>query len=98
VLDEHTMPPDVLLISPIVWNQLTADQQQILQAAVDESVTYQRKLWAEFQQESLEAIAAAGVKIVKPDKQPFRDAVSKMLAKYDGTPIGILANKIGEVK
>ena len=98
VLDEHTMPPDVLIVSPIIWGQLTADQQQILQTAVDESVTYQRKLWAEFQQESLDAIAAAGVKIIKPDKQPFRDAVSSMLAKYNGTPIGDLAKRIGEVQ
>jgi len=78
-LDEHTMPPDVLLISPIVWKKLTPEQQTILQEAVDESVTYQRKLWAEFEKQSMEEVQKAGVKIIRPDKAPFREKVKPML-------------------
>ena len=97
-LDEHTMPPDILLISDTVWNKLTPQQQGILQEAVDESVTYQRKLWIEFQQQSLDEVTKAGVEIIKPDKQPFRDAVKDMLEKYTDTEIGKLAKRIIEVE
>ena len=44
-LDEHTMLPDILIISTRVWNGLSPEFQQILQEAVDESVEYQRKIW-----------------------------------------------------
>ncbi len=97
-LDEHTMPPDILLISTKVWNKLTAHEQEILQEAVDESVTYQRKLWAEFQKESMDKIKAAGMEIIKPDKGPFREAVKPMFAEYEGTKIGELVKRIGEVQ
>ena len=97
-LDEHTRPPDILLISTVVWGKLSSQQQQILQEAADESVEFQRKLWKEFVQESLDKVAAAGVTITKPDKQPFRDAAKPMLEKYRDTEIGKLAKKIIEVQ
>ena len=95
-LDEHTMPPDILLISTKVWSKLTAEEQRILQEAVDESVTYQREVWAEFQQESMEKIKEAGMEIIRPDKEPFREAVKPMFKEYEGTKIGDLVKRIGE--
>ncbi len=97
-LDEHTRPPDILLISTKVWNKLTAQEQKILQEAVDESVTYQRELWAEFQKESMDKIKAAGMEIIEPDKGPFREAVKPMFTEYEGTKIGELVKRIGEVE
>ncbi|WP_211297866.1 TRAP transporter substrate-binding protein [Prolixibacter denitrificans] len=81
-LDEHTMVPDVLLISTIVWNKLTPQQQKWLQEAANESVPVQRKLWAESEKESLAAVKKAGVKIIHPDKEPFRDKVKGMYEQY----------------
>ncbi|MBE0537939.1 MAG: TRAP transporter substrate-binding protein [Phycisphaerae bacterium] len=98
ILDEHTMPPDVLLISPVIWKRLTAEEQTILQEAVDESVTYQRKLWAEFEQQSMDEIRKAGVQITDVDKAPFRAKVQAMLKAYDGTPIGDMIKRIDEVQ
>ena len=97
-LDEHTMPPDILLVSTRVWGQLSAEQQGILQEAVDESVTFQRQLWAEFEKKSMDEVEKAGVKIIKPEKAPFRKAVEGMLKEYDGTKIGDLVKRIGEVQ
>ena len=97
-LDEHTMPPDILLISTRTWGQLSAEQQKILQDAVDESVTHQQKLWAEFEQKSMDEVKAAGVKIIKPDKAPFRKSVESMIKEYDGTAIGELVKRISEVQ
>ena len=90
ILDEHTRPPDVLLISASIWNKLSPEFQTILQAAVDESVTYQRKLWAEMVDKSLEDVQKPranrpGVIIIQPDKKPFRDAVQSMWTEYEAT-------------
>ena len=60
-LDEHTRPPDILLISLAVWGKLSPEFQGILQEAADESVAYQRKLWAEMVAEAMEAVQEAGV-------------------------------------
>jgi len=98
VLDEHTMPPDVLLISHIIWKRLTPEEQTILQEAVDESFTYQRELWAEFEQQSMDEIQKAGVDVREVDKAPFRAKVQDMLREYDGTRIGDMIKRIDEVR
>jgi tripartite ATP-independent transporter DctP family solute receptor len=98
ILDEHTRPPDVLLISTVVWNRLSPELQSILQKAVDESVGFQRKLWAQKEAENLQQVEQAGVTIIRPDKQPFREAVKSMWDQFEGTEIGRLAERIRNVR
>ena len=86
-IDEHTAVPDVILISSYIWNNLNAQQQAWLQQAVDESVKYQRTLWAEATREALEAVKAAGVEVVYPDKAEFQAEVESMHESYRGEPI-----------
>ncbi|HBG28745.1 MAG: C4-dicarboxylate ABC transporter substrate-binding protein [Planctomycetes bacterium GWF2_41_51] len=97
-LDEHTMLPDILAISTRVWNGLTPEFQQILQEAVDESVEYQRKIWAEAELSDLKSVEEAGVKIIHPDKEPFRESVKKVWDEFEGTVIGELIKEIQEVQ
>jgi tripartite ATP-independent transporter DctP family solute receptor len=97
-LDEHTSVPDILLMSSRIWHDLTAEQQDWLQQAVDESVVYQRKLWQQATNEALEAVKAAGVEVIIPDKVPFQDAVIAMKADYDGTDVGDLITRIDAVE
>jgi len=96
ILDEHTRCPDVLLISPFVWNNLSPEFQHILQEAVDESVTFQRKLWAEKEQECLDIVEKAGVEISHPDKAPFKEATRSVWDEFKGTEIGDIAERIVE--
>ncbi len=98
ILDEHTRPPDVLLISTMVWNKLSPEFQAILQQAADESVAFQRQLWAEKEKENLHQVEKAGVTIIRPDKKPFRDAVKSMWSEFEGTQIGELADRIKQVQ
>lgn len=72
-LNEHTAVPDILLIGTKTWDTLSAQQQQWLQAAADESALRQRKLWADAEQQALQVVKEAGVQINRPDKQPFRE-------------------------
>ncbi len=97
-LDEHCMLPDILVISTRVWNRLTPEFQRILQEAVDESVEYQRQIWAEAELSDLKSVEEAGVKIIHPDKQPFRDCVKKVWDEFADTEIGALIKEIQEVQ
>lgn len=96
-LDEHTAVPDILLISSHVWRSLDEQQQAWLQAAVDDSVAYQRQLWQESTEEALAAVRAAGVEVTYPDKGPFQAAVAEMKASFSGTEIGDLIKAIEEM-
>lgn len=75
VLNEHTGVPDVLVIGTNTWNRLTEQEREWLQRAVDESVEYQRVLWRESEEESLRIVQEAGVEVIYPDKEPFRQMV-----------------------
>jgi tripartite ATP-independent transporter DctP family solute receptor len=96
-MDEHTILPDILMISTKVWNKLTPEFQQILQEAVDESVEYQRKIWAEAEKQDLKTVEDAGVKVIYPDKEPFRKSVQSLWDEFNGTEIGELIKQIQEV-
>ncbi|WP_026967615.1 TRAP transporter substrate-binding protein [Algoriphagus terrigena] len=74
-LDEHTSIPDVVIMSTKVWNQLTPEEQKWIQEAADESAEYESVLWAKSDAESMAGLEAAGVTILRPDKEPFRKAV-----------------------
>jgi len=74
-LDEHTMIPDVLLISSKTWNRLTSQEQSWLEEAVSKSVIYQRELWQKSEKEALDSVISHGVEIIYPDKGAFKDRV-----------------------
>ncbi|MEX0770707.1 MAG: TRAP transporter substrate-binding protein [Balneolaceae bacterium] len=75
VINEHTAVPDFLVIGTRVWNSLTDQEKKWLQQAVDESVKYQRKLWRESVEESMQVVRDAGVEVIYPDKELFRERV-----------------------
>ncbi len=81
-LTEHTTIPDVLMISTKIWNRLSDQEKQWLQEAADESEAYQRKLWEESENHSLEEIEKDGVTILKPDKTPFIERVQSIYDNY----------------
>ncbi len=97
-LDEHTMVPDVVLMSLKSWNKLSPDVQKMVQETADESVQYQKKLWKEDTQKALETVQAKGVKVYNPDKAAFRQKVKKMHESYNGTEVGELMQEIEQVQ
>ncbi|MDV7104637.1 TRAP transporter substrate-binding protein [Vibrio sp. TH_r3] len=77
--DEHTMIPDVLVISSKVWDDLGDDYQKILKKAAKESMLYHKDLWTKMTDESIQKSKdSMGVKFVTVEKQPFVDAVKPM--------------------
>lgn len=81
-LDEHTVVPDVVLISTKIWESLTPQQHQWLQEAADESAVHQRRLWKEASDEALREVQEAGVTIYTPDKAPFVAKVQPIYEDY----------------
>lgn len=82
ILDEHVMMPEVMFISKTTWNQLSADDQKILQASAEESVQYQRMLWAEFTDKTMKDLENKGVKVIRPNKEAFRKATASLYDKF----------------
>ena len=81
-LDEHTILPDVLLMSTHIWDSFSDQERGWLSQAVKKSVIEQRKLWAESEKQSLDAVKEAGVEIIIPDKTLFSKKSKKILESY----------------
>jgi len=81
-LDQHTAPPDVLLASTHLWERLTPQEREWLQEAADASAQYQKKLWDKATQKAMKTVKEAGVEIIRPDKEPFREAVKPIYDQY----------------
>ncbi len=98
-INNHTAVPDVLVISKHVWDHLTPQERSWLQQAADESAEYQKMLWRESTEASLQAVKDAGVEIIYPDREPFFDRVQPLYDRFKTDPrIGPLLEHILEVE
>ncbi len=98
-LDEHTVLPDVLIAGTHLWEKLNEEEKSWLQQAVKNSVIYQRELWKQAEQEALDAVQAAGVKISRPDKTLFQEKTADILKQYkEDKEMYTLIKNIQEVK
>lgn len=79
-LDEHTMVPDMLIISQEVWRKLDDKTKKIVAESAQQSSRFQRELWARETKKALEAVVQEGVEIHHPDKEAFRARVQTMHA------------------
>ncbi len=79
---EHSMAPEMLLMSKKIWDTLTPDEQKIFQAAAKESVPYMRKLWDEKEKKSYDVVVKAGAQVIEVDKKSFQDAMKPVYDKF----------------
>ncbi|GJM36489.1 MAG: C4-dicarboxylate ABC transporter substrate-binding protein [Saprospiraceae bacterium] len=85
-LNEHTSVPDILVIGTVAWNRLNDAEKQWLSESAAEATTYQRVLWQKAEQEALDAVKAAGVEIIIPDKSLFAEKSRSILDAYKDQP------------
>ncbi|MDF4264948.1 TRAP transporter substrate-binding protein DctP, partial [Vibrio parahaemolyticus] len=99
-LDEHTMVPDVLVISTKTYDKLTPEQQKALMKAAADSSEYMKKLWAESEAKERTKAEKMGVTFVEPNKAAFVEAVQPMYADLEKTnpELNELVEKIKAVK
>ena len=83
---EHSMAPEVLLMSKVVWDKLPKADQDMIRSAAKESVAVQRKKWDEQEGTSLTAVKAGGAQIVEVDKASFQSVMGPVYDKFMVTP------------
>lgn len=81
-LTEHSMSPEVLVMSKRSFDKLSPDDQNILRAAAKESVAKMRDLWDAREKSSEEKVRAAGSQVNTVEKQLFIDAMKPVYDKY----------------
>src|ERR1700759_1923127 len=71
-LTEHTMSPEVLVMSLKAWQSLTSDDQKIFREAALKSSHYMREKWRALEDISRQQAERAGVTIIRDfDRKPF---------------------------
>ncbi len=85
-LDEHTIVPEVFVMSKVAWDKLSDEDKAIFKQAGKESMEKQWELWDARVAQSRKIVEDAGSQITTPDKQPFIDAMKPVYEKYVNTP------------
>ncbi len=79
---EHSMAPEILVMSKVVWDKLPKAEQDMVRKAAKESVAFQRKAWDEQEAKSLTNVKAAGAQIVEVDKKSFQAVMGPVYDKF----------------
>jgi tripartite ATP-independent transporter DctP family solute receptor len=83
LLDGHEISPNLILISEMTWNKLSAADKKIVQDAFNESIPYFEKLSDSKDSEILATMKKAGVDVYPPDNpQEWQDIVQPIYQKY----------------
>ena len=84
--DGHQMVPEVLIMSKVIWDKLSPEDQKIVKQAAMDSVKTQRELWTKFEKEAEEKVKAAGCTVTEvKDVKPWQAAVKPVIDKYAAT-------------
>ena len=83
---EHAMTPEGLFISKRIWDKLAPEQQKQLRDAAKASVAVERERWDAQEAKALAAAQAAGAQFISVDREPFRQAVQPVWARFVNTP------------
>ncbi len=83
---EHSMAPEILVMSKIVWDKLPKADQDMIRKAAKDSVVFERKKWDEQEAKSLANVKAAGAEIVEVDKKSFQAVMAPVYDKFMTTP------------
>lgn len=86
-LTEHTMSPEVLVMSQKAWTSLSADDQKAFRETAQRSSRFMREKWRDLEERSRKQAEAAGVKIVTEiDRKPFEAAMAGLYKKVQADP------------
>jgi tripartite ATP-independent transporter DctP family solute receptor len=86
-LTEHSLAPEVLVFSKVIWDKLSKDDQALIRQAAKDSVPFMRKLWDEREINSRKMVEAGGAQIITiANKQELIDAMKPVYEKFANTP------------
>ena len=86
-LTDHTMSPEVLVMSQKAWSSLTPEDQKIFREAALRSSRFMREKWRDLEERSRKQAEDAGVRIITDiDRKPFEAAMAGIYAKAQRDP------------
>ncbi|WP_407120609.1 TRAP transporter substrate-binding protein [Bradyrhizobium sp. STM 3561] len=86
-LTEHTMSPEVLVISLKAWKSLSTEEQTVFKEAAQRSSRFMREKWRDLEEQSQRKAQDAGVTIIRDiDRKPFEEAMAPIYAKAARDP------------
>jgi tripartite ATP-independent transporter DctP family solute receptor len=99
-LTEHTMSPEVLVMSQKAWQSLSPEDRKIFREAATRSSQFMREKWKDLEDQSRAQAKAAGVTIVTDfDRKPFEAAMAGIYAKAQRDPaVAQLIERIRKVE
>ena len=83
---EHSMAPEMLLMSKAIYDKLPKAEQDMIRTAAKQSVAFQRQKWDEQEAKSLAVVKAGGAQVVEVDKASFQAVMSPVYDKFMTTP------------
>ncbi len=87
-LDQHLIVPEVLTMSKIAFDKLSAEDQNLVREAARDSVPVMRELWAAREAVSEAKVREAGSEIITDiDKTPFIEAMVPVYEKHVTSPL-----------
>jgi tripartite ATP-independent transporter DctP family solute receptor len=85
---EHTMAPEIVIMSRRAWDELTADERTIFRGAARESSRYMRNQWQNWEQQSRRQAIEAGVTVIEEvDRQAFAAATRPLRDEMMADPL-----------
>jgi tripartite ATP-independent transporter DctP family solute receptor len=86
-LTEHTMSPEVLVMSLKAWQSLSTEERRIFRESALRSSQFMREKWRDLEEQSRKQAESAGVVIVTEiDKKPFEAAMTGIYVKAQRNP------------
>jgi tripartite ATP-independent transporter DctP family solute receptor len=86
-LTEHTMGPEVLVMSGRAWQELSDADRAIFRGAARDSSKYMREQWLSWEEQSKKQAAEAGVTVIgNLDRKPFEDATRSLRDEMRADP------------
>lgn len=79
---EHSMAPEILIMSKIVFDKQSKEDQAAIRKAAKESVAFQRQKWDEQEAKSLATVKAGGAQISEVDKPSFQALMQPVYDKF----------------
>jgi tripartite ATP-independent transporter DctP family solute receptor len=84
---EHTMGPEVLVMSRRAWTDLSTEDRAIFRTAAKESSMYMRTQWQSWEERSRRQATAAGVAIINDiDRNAFESATKFLIDESRADP------------
>ncbi|CAM4032895.1 TRAP transporter substrate-binding protein [Vibrio neonatus] len=81
-LDQHTMIPDLLVVSTEIWNGLSKEDQATIRQIAQETLDVQDKAWDEYSDYAKSEIVKNGGEVVSVDVSAFKAKVASVYDKF----------------